>query len=282
MYGKFFSSAFTGSMLGSGPVVFSVWGYVIANTVNSQVELNPILLATLIGTSREEVDAAIAFLCAPDPRSRSKVHNGCRLIKEGEFAYRVPTHDFYRGIRNEEERREYNRNKKAEQRQREKKVVVPVKDRVIDKSSDVKMSAQAEAETEAEAKKRGASAPVCFPSSLNHEDFKAKWSEYVEYRKHAKLKALASESMQKQFKQMVIWGKSAAMEAIDKAITMGWQGIFPPKGKPRGTKLTSSEKKQLADAIRDEPGAYTIVNDERIYSAECRRKLKALYDDKTI
>jgi hypothetical protein len=42
------------------------------------------------------------------------------LVREGEFAYRVPNFAAYRAIRNEEERREYNRIKKAEQREREK------------------------------------------------------------------------------------------------------------------------------------------------------------------
>lgn len=146
MYGKYFASTFTGSMFGAGPDVFAVWGYVIANAVESQVELNPNLLAAIIGTTPDRIRMAIDFLCSPDPQSRTKTEEGRRLVREGEFAYRVPNLLAYRSIRNEEERREYNRLKKAEQRERDR-----VKDSVIDKSA---LSAQAEAEAKAETETR--------------------------------------------------------------------------------------------------------------------------------
>ena len=96
-------------MYGAGVEVFALWGYVIAHTVDSQVELNPDYLAPLLGTSPETVRTALAYLCAPDPVSRSKGHDGRRLIKEGEYAYRVPNHEHYRRIRDEADRREYMR-----------------------------------------------------------------------------------------------------------------------------------------------------------------------------
>ena len=145
MFGKFFASTFTGSMVGAGPVPFAVWGYVVANTVDSQVELNPRLLAAIIGTNEADIDAAIAYLCAPDPKSRTKDHDGCRLIREGEFAYRVPNHMTYRNILNESDRREYNRIKKAEERARKREVKLTVNDKSA-------QSAEAEAEAETEAK----------------------------------------------------------------------------------------------------------------------------------
>jgi len=114
MYGKYFASTFSGSMVGAGPVVFAVWGYVIANTVDSQVELNPRLLAAVIGTDAGEVVKALEYLCAADGNSRSEEHGGRRLLKEGSFAYRVVNHQTYRTIRNEDERREYNRVKQRE------------------------------------------------------------------------------------------------------------------------------------------------------------------------
>ncbi len=145
MFGKFFASAFTGSMFGAGPDVFAVWGYVIAHTVNSQVELNPRPIAAAIGMSEERVSAAIELLCAPDTRSRNKDHEGRRLIREGEYAYFVPSHERYRAIRDENDRREYNRTKKAEGRAR------GVNTRVKESIRVSSVSAQAEADTEAEA-----------------------------------------------------------------------------------------------------------------------------------
>ena len=100
MYGKIFESLYTGSMVGSGAHVFAVWGYVIANTKqDGSIELNPIILATILGEQREIIDTAIETLMSPDPHSRSKIEEGRRLVKEGEFLYRVPTYHHYQNIR---------------------------------------------------------------------------------------------------------------------------------------------------------------------------------------
>ncbi len=149
MFGKFFASTFTGSMVGAGPEMFAVWGYVVANTVASQVELNPRHLASLIGMTPEAVTKCIERLCGPDPESRSKKANGRRLIREGEFAYFVPNHEAYRAVRDEHDRREYNRIKKAEGRSKGVNTRVKRSTRV----SSVSAQAEAEAEAEAEATK---------------------------------------------------------------------------------------------------------------------------------
>ena len=49
MYGRIFESMFTGSMVGSGPLVFAVWAYVLAHERDGLVELNLLLFATIIG-----------------------------------------------------------------------------------------------------------------------------------------------------------------------------------------------------------------------------------------
>jgi hypothetical protein len=122
MYGKIFESMFTGSMVGSGSHVFAVWSFVIANTKqDGYVEINPVLLAAVLGETPDRIESAIEHLCAPDPRSRSKIEDGRRLVKVGEFAYKVPTHEHYRNVRSDDERRAYFRDKKREQRAREKK-----------------------------------------------------------------------------------------------------------------------------------------------------------------
>lgn len=118
MYGKHFASMYTGSMIGAGAHVFAVWGYAIAHARNSAVELNPKLLAALIGSTTKEMQDAIDFLCAPDPSSRSQDYEGRRLVKEGAFQYLMPSHERYRAMRDEEDRREYNRVKKREERDR--------------------------------------------------------------------------------------------------------------------------------------------------------------------
>lgn len=116
MFGKHFASMYEGSMYGAGIAVFAVWGYVIANCNKGAVELNPKKLADTLGGTMQEVTEAIQFLERPDEHSRFKEYGGRRLVKEGEFQYRVPSWEFYRQIRNEDERREYNRKKQAEYR----------------------------------------------------------------------------------------------------------------------------------------------------------------------
>lgn len=116
MYGKTFKSMYEGSMYGAGVGVFAVWGYVISHADKSRVELNPKKLSDTLGASVKEIQGAIDYLCRPDASSRHKQAEGRRLVKEGEFQYFIPTWEAYQRIRNEEERREYNRNKKAESR----------------------------------------------------------------------------------------------------------------------------------------------------------------------
>jgi hypothetical protein len=121
MWGKHFESMYNGSMYGAGVGVFAVWGYVIAHARNGVVELNVRVLADTLGGKVEEVEKAIAYLTKPDPASRHKEHGGRRLIKEGEYQYRIPSWSSYQTMRNEEVRREYNRKKQMEYRAKDGK-----------------------------------------------------------------------------------------------------------------------------------------------------------------
>jgi len=119
MFGKFFAQTFTGSMRGAGSDVFAVWSYVIANMrYDNSIEMNHADVAARIGMTTAEVDAAVAFLCAPDQKSRTPDHDGRRLLHDGAFLYTVVNGAHYRAIRNEDERREYFKLKKRESRAR--------------------------------------------------------------------------------------------------------------------------------------------------------------------
>ena len=120
MYGKHFESMYEGSMYGSGVAVFAVWGYVISHARKGKIELNAKKLADTLGGSVGEIDAAIEYLKGADPNSRHKSHEGRRLIQEGQFQYWIPSWEDYQEIKNEEDRREYNRVKQAEYRARKR------------------------------------------------------------------------------------------------------------------------------------------------------------------
>ena len=81
IFGKVFASMFTGSMCGAGSHVFAVMTYVIANMQPNRerveyVRLNSKFLATVIGEEESRIQAAIDFLCSPDPQSNSPGEKG--------------------------------------------------------------------------------------------------------------------------------------------------------------------------------------------------------------
>jgi hypothetical protein len=117
-YGKHWEDMYTGTMMGAGSDVFAVWGYIISKMrVSNEVarmEINPVLLAVMLGMTEGEVRAAIAILEAPDPRSRSKEADGRRLVAEtedvgGPTVYRVVNGYKYRMMPGEEQRKEKGR-----------------------------------------------------------------------------------------------------------------------------------------------------------------------------
>jgi len=121
MFGKWFASTYTGSMLGAGSDVFAVWAWFIATAgPKAHLEINPALLAAMIGEPVERIQAAIDFLLAPDPNSRSSEEEGRRIVHAGAFSYRVVNHEKYRAARSEEARRAQNRDAKRRQRERAK------------------------------------------------------------------------------------------------------------------------------------------------------------------
>jgi hypothetical protein len=125
MYGKIFSSLFTGSMYGAGAPAFTLMSYVIANMrpdkeVGFQVELNIKDLSNRIGEPEGVIQKAIDYLCAPDPHTRTSGDDGRRLVKVGTFDYRVVNGVHYAEIRNEEERRERNRLRQKKHRLKHK------------------------------------------------------------------------------------------------------------------------------------------------------------------
>jgi hypothetical protein len=88
-------------MFGAGADVFAVWAYVIANCQDFTIELNPSLLAAIIGSDKAAIESAISsisYLCSPDPDSQNPAEDGRRLMHEAAFQYRVVSHKVYRAI----------------------------------------------------------------------------------------------------------------------------------------------------------------------------------------
>ena len=158
MYGKHFSSMYSGSMFGKPAIVFATWGYAIANMRPSRkdgecyVEINPTMLAATFSASAEQVHEALIVLESADPASRTKTDDGCRLVllepqrSDGPMQYRVVNGAHYRAMRDEEERRAYLRDAKRAERSRKRGVV----NNVNNVNRGQPRSTQAEAEVEVE------------------------------------------------------------------------------------------------------------------------------------
>ena len=82
--------------------------------------MNPKLLAFILGGKIEEIESALAYLCAPDPESRSKAEDGRRMVKEGEYQYRIVNWLHYQSLKRSEDLRAYNARMQSEHRERER------------------------------------------------------------------------------------------------------------------------------------------------------------------
>ena len=106
--------------------MFAVWGYVVSHQKPARdgeyyAELNEEELCDCIGeVTLVDIRAVIEKLCAPDPRSRTPDEEGRRLVKVGQFSYRVVNGAHYQKLIDDESRRAYWRLKKKEERQEKK------------------------------------------------------------------------------------------------------------------------------------------------------------------
>ena len=177
MFGKHFACTYTGSMYGSGVTVFAVWGYAIANKDTSgRVELNPRLLAAVLGADEAEIRAAIARLCEPDTESRRSDFEGRRMIHEGGFQYFLTGAAHYTAIKHPEDMREYNREAQRRSRERRRQATSQnVKSDV--KKSNAKSSMSPHEDLDKDVDKTNTS-PKRAPRASGDAHFDRFWSAY--------------------------------------------------------------------------------------------------------
>ena len=144
-YAKLFSSLVTSTIWREDDKTRIVWITMLAlKNRHGDVAGSIPGLAAMANVAVDDCVKALEKLKAPDPYSRSKEFQGCR-ISEIEGGWHVLNHKKYRAAMSEEARREYKRLWQAEHRKRKS----------VDKNVDTKMSisTQADADTEAEASK---------------------------------------------------------------------------------------------------------------------------------
>ncbi len=161
MYGKIYPSMFTGSMCGSGALVFAVFTYAITNArpdCGSIVSLNPSALCGIIGEDPDAIEEAIQELCRPDPKSRTTAEQGRRIVRIGSsMDYRVVNLEKYRFL-DTEDQKGYWREIKRKQREKEAHKQLNDKDclgHVRDIPGHVSKCPHADADTNADANTKG-------------------------------------------------------------------------------------------------------------------------------
>ena len=125
MFGKVFEQMYTGSMVGAGLNVYSLWPYMIACCDSEgDVDVHPVAVAAILGAKVDDIKGALDYLLAPDEHSRSEEHDGARIVKVLENRYHLVNYEKYRSIRDQDVRREQIR--EAQRRFRAKKGLKPV------------------------------------------------------------------------------------------------------------------------------------------------------------
>jgi len=122
MWGPVFANMFDGSMYGAGSHVFSVWTFCVSHGYEGSgvVRLNPKLLASVIGSTEEEMVEAIEYLCAPDEDSRSTDAGGARLLHLSGHEYGIVNWDHYQDIIRKEKKRAADRERMRRRRAADK------------------------------------------------------------------------------------------------------------------------------------------------------------------
>lgn len=88
------------------------------------VDMTPEAIARRTNCPLDEIQAALQYLALPDDRSRSKEHEGRRIIpvdSRRDWGWIIVNYEHYRAIQDEESRRAAWRNAKAKQRSRKSK-----------------------------------------------------------------------------------------------------------------------------------------------------------------
>ena len=146
MYAKLFGSIYQGTLRGNAHGLLVFTNMLAHCDARGHVDIHPRMIAEEVGLSVEQVRAALDYLEAPDPESRSPEHEGRRIVRLDEhraWGWIVVNYAKYRAIRNEEDRREQNR--LAQERWRSKQN----KPASATSKQSKPPSAQAEAEEEA-------------------------------------------------------------------------------------------------------------------------------------
>jgi hypothetical protein len=109
-----------------------------------------------------------------------------------------------------------------------------------------------EKEKEVKALKTGAAPPLDFPAELDTPTFRAKWAEWETERREQKRKPLTPRGAAAQLAELAKHGETAAIQAINRSIANGYQGLFPENTGTNGRTHTSIASKRREEKLSGE------------------------------
>jgi hypothetical protein len=196
-------------------------------------------LANRARVTIEECEAAINSFLSPDPYSRSQENEG-RRIEVADRGWILLNYERFRDMRDEEARKEYERNRKREQRAKSTQKMSRNVPRVP-KCPAVSAHTEAEAYTD--------------NGSTNVDP--TVWLEFVSHRKSIR-KPLSKLSADKNFKILEALTVEQQRACVDATIANNWTGLFPPKvshGNHQGNTPTSAGDRVRAATAKREADA---------------------------
>lgn len=158
MYAKVFRSIFDGSLYGQFEATIVFLAMLVLADKDGSVDMTPEKLAAAAGYPLDIVLKGIFELEKPDPRSRTPDEDGRRIVHlhSAGWGWQITNYAKYRDIRTSEERREYFRIKKQEQRAAAKELLTcPTISTPVHTvhPSDAESDAYAESDSESDAEK---------------------------------------------------------------------------------------------------------------------------------
>jgi hypothetical protein len=83
-------------------------------------------------------------------------------------------------------------------------------------------------------------ASIPFPPELNTPLFQEAWHQWIEYLRREKRRPLTTTSARKQLELLARAGEPASIDAINRSIANGYQGLFPNENHARGVAASRS------------------------------------------
>ena len=244
-FSKLFSSLWGGSLYGrfEASAVFMVVLSLCDH--NGVIDMTPEAIAGTTGWPVDFIRKGLGELVAPDKRSRTPDHGGCRLRPlddHREWGWSVTNYAKYRDQMRSIERREYL--KEAKRKERAKKRESVNMSTTVNRCRPI-------TDTEAEA----------YNGSTNVDP--AVWAEFTAHRKAIR-KPLSKLSAQKNINILAALSPEQQRQAVDTTIANNWTGIFPPKephGNHQGSGRASAPERVRAAAAKRESAARAAGED---------------------